>query len=77
MQEKNVHYVKDLNDHVIQVADTIELYNNLLSDQLNAYNSNISNRMNDIMKSTHDFRCYFHPVDIFCRYLWNEFRLYP
>ena len=62
MQEKNVQYVKDLNDHVIQVADSIELYNNLLADQLNAYNSNMSNRMNDIMKVLTIFAAIFIPL---------------
>ena len=62
MQENNVQYLKDLNDHVIQVADTLELYYNLLSDQLNAYNSNMSNRMNDIMKVLTIFAAIFIPL---------------
>jgi magnesium transporter len=43
-------YLRDVYDHTIQVVDTIETFRDLLTGMLDLYMSNMSYRMNEIMK---------------------------
>ena len=43
-------YLRDVHDHTIQVVDTMETYRDVLSGVLDIYLSNVSNRMNEVMK---------------------------
>jgi magnesium transporter len=43
-------YLRDVYDHLIQVVDSIETYQDILSNMLDTYLSSISNRTNDTMK---------------------------
>ena len=43
-------YLRDLYDHVIQVIEYIEIFQDMLSGLLDLYLSSVSNRMNEIMK---------------------------
>jgi magnesium transporter len=43
-------YIRDVYDHVIQVADTLETYRDMVSGMLDIYLSSLSNRMNEVMK---------------------------
>jgi magnesium transporter len=43
-------YFRDVYDHTIQVADTIETLRDMLSSMLDIYLSSISNRLNSVMK---------------------------
>lgn len=64
-QEKNIPFLRDLNDLVIQATDAIELYNNMISDHLNIYNTNVSNKMNEVMKILTIFAAIFIPLTFF------------
>ncbi len=61
-QEINEQYLRDLNDLVEQTTDAIELYNNMVSDHLNIYNTNMSNKMNEVMKVLTIFASIFIPL---------------
>lgn len=61
-REENLQYLRDLNDLVIQATDAIELYSNMVSDHLNIYNTNVSNRMNEVMKVLTIFASIFIPL---------------
>jgi magnesium transporter len=43
-------YMRDAYDHVIQIADIVETYREVCSDQRDLYLSSVSNRMNEVMK---------------------------
>jgi magnesium transporter len=43
-------YLKDVYDHVIQAIDTIDSFRESVANMLDSYHSNISNRMNEVMK---------------------------
>lgn len=55
-------YLEDLKDLVNQAVEAIELYNSMLSDQLNIYNTNVNNRMNQVMKTLTIFASIFIPL---------------
>ena len=48
--EKIAVYFHDIYDHVVQVIETIETFRDMLSGMRDTYLSNVSNRMNEIMK---------------------------
>ncbi|MFH1416111.1 MAG: magnesium/cobalt transporter CorA [Elusimicrobiota bacterium] len=43
-------YLRDVYDHTIQVADSIETFRDILSGMVDLYMSSISNKMNEVMK---------------------------
>jgi magnesium transporter len=75
--ESNRQYLKDLYDLVVQSADAIELYNNLVSDQLNIYNSSISNGMNEVMKVLTIFASIFIPMTFIAGIYGMNFEYFP
>ena len=76
-ENANMQYLKDLNDLVIQSTDAIELYNNLISDQLNIYNSTVSNRMNEVMKVLTIFASIFIPLTFIAGIYGMNFKYLP
>jgi magnesium transporter len=61
-QEKNRHYLGDLEDLVVQAAEAIELYSGMISDHLNIYSTSVSNRINEVMKVLTVFASIFIPL---------------
>jgi magnesium transporter len=50
IQETTEVFLRDLYDHIIQVIDTTESFRDILSGMMDLYLSNVSNRMNEVMK---------------------------
>jgi magnesium transporter len=50
LKESTEPFLRDLYDHVINVSETIESSRDMVSGLLDIYLSNISNRMNEVMK---------------------------
>ncbi len=50
MQESTQLFLRDVYDHTLQAADTVETYRDMLSGMLDLYLSSISNKMNEVMK---------------------------
>jgi magnesium transporter len=49
--EASLLYFQDVYDHVVRVADSLDIYRDLLSSALDAYLSMASNRLNEVMKT--------------------------
>jgi len=43
-------YLRDLYDHTIQVVETVEIFREMTANIMDLYLSNLSNRMNEVMK---------------------------
>jgi len=50
VQENTTVFFKDVYDHTIHVIDTVETYRDLVSGMMDVFLSNVSNRMNEVMK---------------------------
>jgi magnesium transporter len=50
IRDEVLPYYRDLYDHIIQVIDTTETYRDLFSDIMDVYLSNLSLKMNEVMK---------------------------
>jgi magnesium transporter len=50
VKDKTKNYFRDLYDHTIQVIETIEIYRDMLWGLMDMHMTNISNKMNEVMK---------------------------
>ncbi len=73
----NKIYLIDLNDMVIHATDALELYSNMVSDQLNIYNANMGNRMNEVMKVLTIFASIFIPLSFLAGIYGMNFEYMP
>jgi magnesium transporter len=55
-------FLRDLQDHIVRVSDLIESYREMLSDIMEVYLSNTSNKMNEVMKALTIISSIFIPV---------------
>ena len=76
-QEKNQKYLNDLNDLILLSTDAVELYGNMLSDQLNAFHSDTGNRMNEVMKVLTIFASIFIPLTFLAGIYGMNFVYFP
>ncbi|MBN2522961.1 MAG: magnesium/cobalt transporter CorA [Bacteroidales bacterium] len=77
VNKKTMTYLNDLTDLVTQAEESIEIYNNLLIDGLNVYNTNNSNRANDIMKVLTIFAAVFIPLTFLAGIYGMNFEYIP
>ena len=62
--ENTIPFLKDLQDLTNHATEAIDTYRDLLTDQLNIYNSVMANKMNDIMKVLTIFAAIFIPLPL-------------
>lgn len=76
-KKENKSYLHDLNDLITQTTESIELYNGIVSDQLNTYNTIVSNKMNQVMKVLTVFASIFIPLTFFAGIYGMNFKYMP
>ncbi len=62
IQESTRLYLTDVSDHTIHVIESIESYRDILSGLMEIYMSNVSNKMNEVMKVLTVFASIFIPL---------------
>ncbi|MGD2270247.1 MAG: magnesium/cobalt transporter CorA [Desulfobacterales bacterium] len=77
INDQTIPFLKDLQDLITQAAEAIDTYRDMLSDQLNLYNSVISNRMNDVMKILTIFAAIFIPLTFIAGIYGTNFEYLP
>jgi magnesium transporter len=77
INNQTIPFLKDLQDLITHAAEAIDTYRDMLSDQLNLYNSVISNRMNDIMKVLTIFAAIFIPLTFIAGIYGTNFEYLP
>lgn len=77
VHEQTIPFLKDLQDLAIQATEAIDTYRDMLSDQLDLYNSAIGNRMNDIMKVLTIFAALFIPLTFIAGIYGTNFEYLP
>jgi magnesium transporter len=55
-------YIRDVYDHTVQLIDTIDSLREIVSDMINVHLSNVSNRLNEIMKVLTVISTIFMPI---------------
>jgi len=77
INDQTVPFLKDLQDLITQAVEAIDTYRDMLSDQLDLYNSVVSNRMNDIMKVLTIFAAIFIPLTFIAGIYGTNFEYLP
>ena len=77
INDQTIPFLKDLQDLITHAAEVIDTYRDMLSDQLNLYNSVMSNRMNDIMKVLTIFAAIFIPLTFIAGIYGTNFEYLP
>lgn len=77
IQEESILFFRDVHDHSVQVLDTIETYRELLSGTLDIYMSNMSNRMNEVMKVLTIMATIFIPMTFIAGIYGMNFKYMP
>lgn len=70
-------YLRDLQDHVTRVIDTVETYRDLLSGIMDIYLSTNSNKMNEVMKVLTIMSSIFIPVTFIAGVYGMNFEFMP
>ena len=77
IQEESILFFRDVQDHSVQVLDTIETYRELLSGTLDIYMSNVSNQMNEVMKMLTIMATIFIPMTFIVGLYGMNFKYMP
>ncbi|MDZ7667084.1 MAG: magnesium/cobalt transporter CorA [Desulfotignum sp.] len=77
IHEKTLPFLKDMEDLIIHATEAIDTYRDLLTDQLNIYNSVVANKMNDIMKVLTIFAAIFIPLTFIAGIYGTNFEYLP
>lgn len=68
---------RDLLDLIVQAREIVDTYRDMLSDNLDVYNSEVSNRMNEIMKVLTIFSAVFIPLTFVAGIYGTNFEYLP
>ncbi|MDT8402035.1 MAG: magnesium/cobalt transporter CorA [Bacteroidales bacterium] len=72
-----LNHMTDIKESIIHATESIELYSNLASDQLNTHNSLVNNKMNQVMKVLTIFASIFIPLTFIAGVYGMNFRYIP
>ncbi|WP_168203412.1 magnesium/cobalt transporter CorA [Oceanispirochaeta crateris] len=72
-----MHYFNDLFSNITHVYETVELYKELTTEQMNTYNSYMNNRLNDIMRFLTVFSVIFLPLTLVAGIYGTNFEFIP
>ncbi len=77
MTKKIELQLKDLQDNIHTTIESHDSYREILSDQLNTHNTNMSNKLNDIMKFLTVFSVIFIPLTFIAGIYGTNFEYIP
>ena len=70
-------FLKDLLDHITHGTEVIEVYREILTDQLNLVNSNEANKLNEIIRILTIFSVIFIPLTFVAAIYGTNFQYFP
>lgn len=77
INETNYAFFNDLDDLVTQTLETVEIYYTMTGDQLNIYNTHLTNNANDVMKVLTIFAAIFIPLTFIVGVYGTNFDFLP
>jgi magnesium transporter len=73
ISQEIIPYLRNTYDHLVRIYDIIELQREVISNILEAYLSNVSNRMNEIMKKLTIIATIFMPLSFIASFITGLF----
>jgi magnesium transporter len=77
VSENTSVYLRDVHDHIIQVAETVEAFREMASGMLELYLTLVSNKMNEVMKVLTIFAAIFIPLTFLAGIYGMNFKFMP
>lgn len=77
IDKKTRPFLKDLNDHITHVTETIEVYRETINDNLNTYHTHMTNKLNDVLKVLTIFSVVFIPLTFMAGIYGMNFEYMP
>ena len=77
IDNRTLPYLKDLLDHITHTSEAIETYQDMLKDQLETYQTNVSIRLSDIIRVLTIFSVIFIPITFFAGVYGTNFEYFP
>lgn len=77
VHKKTQIYVRDLYDHTIQVIETVEIYRDTIAGLMDMNSTNISNKMNEVMKVLTIIATIFIPMTFLAGIYGMNFEVIP
>ncbi|MCD6327603.1 magnesium/cobalt transporter CorA [bacterium] len=77
VEESTGLFLRDANDHIIQIIDTVESFRDSLSGMLDTYLSIVSNKMNEVMKVLTIIATIFIPLTFIAGIYGMNFKFMP
>lgn len=77
LAKQTIPFIKDLQDHVVHAKVTIEIYRELLNDELGIFHMNMSARLNDILSTLTIFSVIFIPLTFLAGVYGTNFDYLP
>jgi magnesium transporter len=77
IKEQTTVYLSDVHDHTVQIIDSIETYRDVLSSMLDLHLSNISYRLNEVMKVLTIISTIFIPLTFIAGVYGMNFHFMP
>jgi magnesium transporter len=75
--EEHLMYFRDVHDHLIRTFEAMDTLRELISGSLDVYLSNVSNRMNEVMKRLTVVAALFLPITFFTGLMGMNLRTSP
>ncbi len=76
-KEDTLIYLRDVYDHIIQVIDSIEMYRDMVTGMLDIYLSNVSFKLNEVMKVLTIIATIFIPLTFIVGLYGMNFKYMP
>lgn len=77
IHKESLVYFQELNDLIDHANEAVDTYFSMIGDQLNLYNTNVSNRSNDVMKVLTIFASIFIPLTFIAGIYGTNFDFVP
>ena len=77
VEKKNLRYFQDMQDHMIQIIEVIDYYNELTTSLMDFYQNTINRKMNEIMKILTIFAAIFIPLTFIVGIYGMNFKFMP
>lgn len=77
ISEATAPYLRDVNDHVTHIMDSVYIYREMLSSMLDMYLSSVSNRLNEVMKVLTVISLIFMPLTFIAGVYGMNFKFMP
>ena len=77
VEEQNIRYFKDLQDHIVQIIEVADYYNELTTSLMDFYQNTVNSKMNEVMKVLTLFASLFIPLTFIVGIYGMNFKFMP